>query len=216
MAPVRGVAVCLRQAEPCLCWLQSDGLGTGSSETSWRGCHGCWGCFFSHGSRGILRAVETQIASAAKKRPSPPLPADELPSHHKQLITQGSQLTNAKLQPLLLAAATCEHAGSGYCREGGWGRKPLTFKHLQPRGDVSAPSPSNTAMRASAPRGPHRPWWPPCSKGARGRSGATPGHSWPGQSHCQRMTGKANARLPACQAFLLHGFTSRYAQMQGV
>lgn len=67
MAPVGGVAVCLRQAEPCLCWLQSDGLGAGSSETSWRGCQGCWGRFFSHGSRGILRAAGDTDNISCKK-----------------------------------------------------------------------------------------------------------------------------------------------------
>lgn len=121
--------------------------------------------------------LETWIASAAKKCPSPPLPADELSSHHKQLITQGIQFANAKLQPLSLAAATYACASSGYCKEGGLGRKPLTFKHLQPRGYVGASLPSNTATRASTPHSPHGPWWPPCSKGARAKSGAAPGQS---------------------------------------
>lgn len=45
---------------------------------------------------------DTQIASAAKTCPTPPLPTDELSSHHKQLITWGIQLANAKSQTLLL------------------------------------------------------------------------------------------------------------------
>lgn len=125
-------------------------------------------------AQGTSVQPDTRIASAAKACPSPPLPADELSSHHKQLITRGIQLTNAKSQPLLLVTATCACASPGCCNKGDLGRKLLTFKHLQLWGDIGSSLSSSAPTRASIPCSPRGPWWPPCSKGAWGRSRVAP------------------------------------------
>lgn len=44
---------------------------------------------------------------------------------------------------------TCACASFGYGKEGGLGRKALTFKHLQPWGDIGASLPSDTATRSA-------------------------------------------------------------------
>lgn len=120
---------------------------------------------------------DTQIASAAKTCPTPPLPTDELSSHHKQLITWGIQLANAKSQTLLLVTANCACASPSCCNKGALGRKPLTFKHLQLWGDIGSSLSSSTPMGASIPCSPRGPWCPPCSKGAWGRSRVAPSQS---------------------------------------
>lgn len=151
--------------------------GAGSSESSWRSCQSCWGCFFSHGSRDIFCAAGHTHSISCKNMPYSPLPTDELSSHHKQLIKWGIQLANAKSQTLLLVTANCACASPSCCNKGALGRKPMTFKHLQLWGDIGSSLSSSTPTGASILCSPRGPWCPPWSKGAWGRSRVAPSQS---------------------------------------